>query len=96
MAKVWFVREGSSQTIGEEPKAVLTIPECEKQLGLKKQNWKSGLKKLPQLGKSHPLQQFRDFRLVVVEVDDDEANEHNWKSWFYFLDVSVKAAKQRL
>jgi hypothetical protein len=93
MALVWFVKEGGSVTSGESHE--LSLPKCIEKLKLKKGDWKRDLNNEPR-GNDHPLKDYRSFRSVFVEVGVAEAIEYGWKSGFYFLDISVKDATQRL
>lgn len=91
MALVCFVKEGASVTSGESHE--LSLPECMEKLKLKKGAWISKLNNGPGGNEGND---YHGFQRVFVKVDDTEANEQGWKSGFYFVDVSVKNAKQLL
>jgi hypothetical protein len=95
MAKVWMVKEGSDPARGG-PWRAMPLAECREKLGLKQSDFHCGLTTIPKFGdKSKPPAKFRDPVVVVVQIDNDEATEHQWQAGFYVLDISPKEAEKR-
>ena len=92
MADVWFVKEGSNPT-GPQPYAQLALAECIAKLGLEPGNF---LGKAPQPKRSDPMQDFRAFRYVDVEIDEVEASTVGWEAGFYRLSLTPEEVSKQL
>jgi|SRR6266851_10080373 len=96
MVSVWLCRDGLSPTSGS-PIAVLPLAECEKRLGLERRHYLQDLSQTPRFGKQDDdLAIIRGYQHVVVEVDELEAKQLNWRAGFYLLPVTPAEAYHRL
>ena len=95
MAKVWFVRENPEVTRVESDYEV-SIAHCQRELSLSRNHWVS--ESDPRAGDpSKRLRGIAGKRLVVVEIDRDEARRTGWRQGFYYLDtMSFDEAHRRL
>jgi hypothetical protein len=96
MADVWFVKDGSASTVGEEPFQKLSLADCIKQLGLSKNHHLCDLSSTPRFGEAGPMGAFRGPQHVVVQIEETEAKANGWQPGFYSTPVSPEEARQRL
>jgi hypothetical protein len=83
MAKVWFCHDDDNPTEGG-PRAVLSLDDCAKTLGLTGADYIGDLTETPKFGKSaDTLAAIRDYQHVVVEISDAEAVPPTWRSGYY-------------
>ena len=102
MAKIWRCKEGKEPTIGG-PWLGRTLHDCEEKLELKQSDF---LKDLPKDGEypagprfgnpDDPIAPLREYKHIVVEIDDAEAARHGWKPGYYLAPMSPKEAERRL
>ena len=87
MAKIWFVREGKSPTLGDAA-AEKPVQWCIDELGLNPGQWIAPLSSPRRIGKSDHLDEVKEFKHVIVELDDKDISalkQGHWKSGFYLL-----------
>lgn len=95
MANVWMVKEGSDPARGA-PWRVMTVAECRAMLGLQPSNFLCDLATVPKFGDTTaPPVMFRDPRFVVVQLDQVEADQSQWRPGFYVADLTPKEAERR-
>jgi hypothetical protein len=95
LAKAWIAFRGSEPTRGE-PLAELPLAECVDRLGMKVGNWIGPPETTPKFDPDNKLAGFLGPQFVVVEVSQDEAQQPEWRSGFYLLELSPNAVRQRL
>jgi hypothetical protein len=62
----------------------MPLPDCEEKFGLKPSNFLSDLSTIPKFADTRkPPAMFCDPVVVVVEIDDAEGKQHQWKPGFY-------------
>ena len=89
MATIWLSK-GDKQT---EELGNLSIDECEKKLGMTKDEYVCDLTMPPHFG-DQPASSVSGYRYVVVEISAPEATASGWKSGFYAARVSAKDARK--
>ncbi|GBF26624.1 hypothetical protein MnTg02_01665 [bacterium MnTg02] len=87
MAKVWFVYEGPTLRRGG-PSYELSVADCERQLGLSRENFLKSLEKGPEFDDPSGLGTLGGFKRVVIEIEENEAKSSGWKPGFYFSEMS--------
>jgi hypothetical protein len=96
MAKIWFVYEGRTRTVGD-PAYELPLDTCIKQLGLDRHQWLSDLDDIPRFEEQvRGLGMIAGYKHVVCEVGEDEATKGNWRAGFYRLEIETKEVIRRL
>lgn len=96
VAKVWYSKSGppTGSTIGEAPRAELSVADCINMLGLNPTDWIS--KNPPTIGEPSRLRDFASPDFVVIEVGANEEID-GFESGFYLLrNVTVKETENRL
>jgi hypothetical protein len=93
---VWFVRDGPQMQHG--PSAYqLPLATCVARLGLKKEQWVSGLDKTPRFGdQSKRHSELEPYRHVVCAIDDAEAKASGWEAGYYRIEPDPKEVIARL
>jgi hypothetical protein len=99
MIPVWLLKDGTTITSGDEPKAFGTLPfeDCVSKLGLRENDFLSGLEKPLLLGNVGPLTPISGPRHVILKIDASEAKKQKWKPGFYGISrISVQEAAKIL
>ena len=98
MPKVWKCKDGPDPTRGG-PLARLSIEECQNKLGLTRDSrFIGGPDARPMFfADDGGLASYTDFRHIVVEIDESEAQATGWRAGFYYLpELSVAEAARRI
>jgi hypothetical protein len=92
MPAIWLSK-GDKQT---EELGNLSINECEKKLGMTKDEYVCDLANPPRFGNAvdQPASAVSGYRYVVVEISAPEATASGWKSGFYVVQVTPKDARK--
>jgi hypothetical protein len=95
VANVWMAKEGSDPARGV-PWRVMSLAECQTKLGLQPSNFLCDLATIPKFGDvtAQPTV-FREPRFVVVQIDQAEADQSQWRSGFYVADLAPEDARRR-
>jgi len=94
MAIIWFLKEGEIQ-VGP-PKAEKPLEWCVQNLDLQPENWLAPLEqKNITIGQKTKLGEYRSFRFVLIEVNDNDLRgaDQTWKQGFHLLDMDAQTAR---
>ncbi len=95
MANVWLVKKGAEPTRGG-PWRSMDVQKCVEKLDLKQSNFHSDLSKGPRFGNTDkPPAVFAGPVAVVVQIQESEAAQYQWKPGFYVLDITPREAERR-
>lgn len=93
MANVWLVKEGSEPTSGG-PFKTASLQECVAELNLNQKDHLCGPERTPRFGRNEP-DLVRGPRFVVIEVEQNDGNNSDWKPGFYLAQIPVEAVTRR-
>jgi hypothetical protein len=95
MANVWRVYEGREPTAGE-PWVRLPLAAAIAAFDLRPADFVSGLEHTPRFGDEKRDLRHAGFRHIVVEIEDEEAQQAGWRPGFYKARVGPADAFGRL
>jgi hypothetical protein len=95
MANVWRVYDGREPTVGE-PWVRLPLAEVVAAFDLGPADFISDLEHTPRFGDQKRDLRHRGVRHIVVEIEDSEAQQANWRPGFYKTNVQPGEASSRL
>jgi hypothetical protein len=80
---VWFVRDGPQEQRGGSAYDV-ALRTCVDNIGLRREQWISGLEKTPRFGDQGKPRSYLDpYHHVVCKIDEAEAKSTEWKAGYY-------------